>query len=144
MTSMGPWRQSDRDGLEWAMGVLGHSQRECAEALHELGATGATQTSVSKWVSGKIAKPQSKTVAAVRAYIADAQAKVAQDAATAEADSDTFAEAVRGITSEPLLGPRQANFVDGLIERLRSGNPMTPEDEATSEALQRILGLTSS
>lgn len=143
MESMGAWRQEDRDALEWALGVLGDSQRECADALHELGAPGATQTSVSKWISGVIKKPRPKTIAAVRAYVDLARtASPGSGTNAGAADNDeAFEETVRGITSEPLLGPRQADLVDALIARLRSGSAMTPADEAASSALQRFLGL---
>lgn len=147
MTSMGPWTNQDRNALDWAMGVHGHSQGECADALREMGATGATQTSVSKWISGKIAKPRSSTVAAVRAYVAQAQASSpAGPEGQPTADDQAFAQTVSGLRSsrEPVLGPRQADLVDALIARLRSGSPMSAEDEATSSALLRFLGIEDS
>jgi hypothetical protein len=54
---------------------------------------------------------------------------------------DAFDLAMREVTQEPLLGPRQAAFVDALIERIRSGSAMTDVDNQARVDLMRVLGL---
>jgi hypothetical protein len=58
-----------------------------------------------------------------------------------ESDTDDFEATVRDVTNEPLLGPRQAAFVDALIERLRTGPPMSDAEATTQEQLASLLGL---
>lgn len=141
------WSQRDRDGLKLAMAALGHSQRACAERLRELGSTGANQSTVSKWISGDIARPQMKTVLAVRSYVEEAFPAGLPRSSQPELLDDPLAQAqqfddtVRGITNEPLLGPRQGDLIDAVTVRLREGPAMSDSDERALNEQRRILGL---
>lgn len=55
--------------------------------------------------------------------------------------SDGFEGAITEITGTPPLGPRQAELVDALTERIRSGPPMSPADGEVSAWLSAVLGV---
>ncbi|MCU1392861.1 MAG: hypothetical protein JWM34_1289 [Ilumatobacteraceae bacterium] len=60
-----------------------------------------------------------------------------------ESMDDRFDSAVRTVTDEPLLGPRQGALVDAMTARLRNGPPHSKADLAVFNALSRVLGLPS-
>ncbi|MFN8049918.1 MAG: hypothetical protein U0Q22_00585 [Acidimicrobiales bacterium] len=146
-----PWRDDDRRRFRAAQAALGHTQAECAEQLRALGAPSADQSSVSKWATGRIARPSPAIVNALHQYIALAPAgggastSRGSRAAHMQSDgleADGFEDMVRGITDEPLLGPRQGDLVDALIERMRSGIPLSEPDLLVLGSLASVLGLT--
>ena len=105
---------------------------------------GATQSSVSKWVTGEIQKPRRPTVDAIRAYVAESERFVggeADQARAASQDGAAFAAAVRDLADEPLLGPRQGAALDAVTERIRSGQPMSEADERVIHHQWQVLGL---
>lgn len=54
-------------------------------------------------------------------------------------DIEKFNGIVRSITNEPLLGPRQGNFVNAVISRLSTGPQMDKEDLIAARFLFKIL-----
>jgi hypothetical protein len=54
-------------------------------------------------------------------------------------DIEKFNGIVRSITNEPLLGPRQGNFVDAVISRLATGPQISKEDIVVARFLFKIL-----
>jgi len=54
-------------------------------------------------------------------------------------DIEKFNGMVRGITNEPLLGPRQGNFIDASISRLANGPQMSRDDIVIARLLFKIL-----
>jgi hypothetical protein len=113
-----------------------------------LGAPPRSQASISRYLSGKQAVPVD-TLHAISEYINTFEPESADDASSgggADADKEPvsdFAGMVRRLTDEPLLGPRQAALVDALIERLRSGPPLSADDSSVVAPLMRMLGLGS-
>jgi hypothetical protein len=95
-------------------------------------------------MTGRTVAPRSRALLAIQIYI-DEAGIAPDDSAPAEqtSDEDGFMEAVRGLTDEPLLGPRQAAFVDAQIARLASGSPMSEADDAARRSLVQILNLAS-
>lgn len=136
------------DPLEAAREIAGHTQTECAGVLvSRFGAPARTQASMSRYLSGKQTMPVD-IVHAVSEYIAIFDPREPgggdADAGDSPAPDDPgpdFAGLVRGLTDEPLLGPRQGSLVDAAISRLRDGPPFSSEDHAVLDALMRILGL---
>jgi len=142
------WTESDRTAFAEAVGLHGHTQGECAERLRVLGATSADQSSVSKWATGRIQRPSASITAAIRKYIDESPGDgmsrvltVPSQAKVGRGEDDVFDESVRELTNEPLLGPRQAALVDAIIERLRSGSPMSEADNDARIAAARLLRL---
>jgi hypothetical protein len=102
---------------------------------------------MSRYLSGKQAMPIDIS-RAVSDYIGvfdpneqSEAADASQDAPTEDGPGPDFAGMVRRLTDEPLLGPRQGALVDALIDRLRSGSPLSGEDKATVTSLMQVLGI---
>lgn len=55
--------------------------------------------------------------------------------------AEEFDSAVRDVSGEPLLGLRQAAFVDAITERLRDGEPLSTADLNAVRYMLRVLGL---
>lgn len=144
MQVMSTWGPGDRMRFRTAMAIHGQTQATCASRLVELGAPSADQGAVSRWMTGRTVAPRSRALLAIQIYI-DEAGIAPDDSAPAEqtSDEDGFMEAVRGLTDEPLLGPRQAAFVDAQIARLASGSPMSEADDAARRSLVQILNLAS-
>jgi len=70
------------------------------------------------------------------------KADLSQEAPTEDGPAPDFAGMVLRLTDEPLLGPRQGALVDALIDRLRSGSPLSGEDQATVTSLMQVLGIS--
>lgn len=138
------WGPPDRERLRVARGIHGHTQTACASRLRELGSGKADQTAVSRWERGHTAQPRPPALIAIRRYIDEVADKLPaprSSDAEIEPSGEGFESAVRDVTQEPLLGPRQAEFVDALIARLRSGPEMSDGDDRARIELLRILGL---
>jgi transcriptional regulator with XRE-family HTH domain len=138
------WGLPDRQRLRAARGLHGHSQAACASRLRELGSGKADQTAVSRWERGHTGLPRPAALVAIRRYIDEVVERLPAEAPRAigsEQPHEMFDSAVRDVTKEPLLGPRQADFVDAMIERLRSGPEMSDGDDRVRVDLMRILGL---
>lgn len=142
---MGTMPSTDGVGqsLRRARRLHDHTQGACAEDLRRRGCI-ADQSAVSKWERGR--QPRGTSAAYIREYINEVNGGVppGDTSALVAADLDLdspFDAVVRQATDEPLLGPRQAEFVDAITERLRSGPPMTEADNAARAEQARILGL---
>jgi hypothetical protein len=106
-----------------------------------------SQASMSRYLGGKQEMPVD-LANAVSEYISifDPDEPGAADdgdatEGAAEEPAREFDGLVRGLTDEPLLGPRQGALVDALTTRLREGPPMSSDDTAALTAGMRILGL---
>jgi hypothetical protein len=120
-------RENDLAGrLTAAMSAAGHSQGDCAEELTEELGRRISQSTVSRWTEG--VSPQRRSAPAVQAYC-DRYLTTASAPAVADELShknvggdpsagDVFDDVARRATLEPLLGGRQAAFVDCAIQRL--------------------------
>jgi hypothetical protein len=102
---------------------------------------------MSRYLSGKQAMPPDVARAVVD-YVDEfdpiGPSDVIEGAQTlpmAASSASEFAGLVRGLTDEPLLGPRQGALVDALIGRLAGGTPLSSEDSLAVTALMRVLGL---
>lgn len=109
------------------------------------GAPPRSQASISRYLSGKQEMPVD-FFQAVSEYINTFDAADSEDNspdARAKADpvlGADFAGLVHQFTDEPLLGPRQGALLDAVIDRLRSGPPLSHEDFITITSVMRILG----
>lgn len=92
-----------------------------------------TQGTVSRWLSGD-AVPRSEQRGSLIRYI-DTYAPTQQDT------SERWRDLVTIASDEPLLGPRQSDLIDALIQRLAAGPPLSIEDSRLAGALARRLGL---
>lgn len=61
---------------------------------------------------------------------------------TGDVAEGDFNRIVAGLTGHRPLSDRQSRLVDGLIQRLRDGPPMTQDDASTARLLLRVLGLS--
>jgi hypothetical protein len=64
------------------------------------------------------------------------------DEVVSRAAAHSFDGIVREVTGEPLLGPGQQKFVDGIIKRLTDGPGMSAADLEMARETARWLGLT--
>lgn len=139
--ALATWSDADRSALRRARERHGHSQQQCAQLLRQLGCSGASQTAVSRWETGRIERPRRPHVSVIRQYVEALPEDHERGARSGEPDTAAFEATVRDFTAEPLLGPRQAAFVDGLVERLRAGPPMSEADDAARMHVARLLSL---
>lgn len=128
------WGRADASRLRLAREAAGHTQDQLAVALaDDFGLDSApAQGTVSRWLRGDTTpRPDQRVV--LRRYV-DAHLP-------ADDDTTTWQELAAIASDEPLLGPRQGEFVDALIRRLGAGPSMTPEDVHVLGALARQVGL---
>jgi transcriptional regulator with XRE-family HTH domain len=128
------WGRADARRLRSAREVAGHTQKELAMALvHEFGLHSApAQGTVSRWLRGDMT-PRPDQRAALQRYV-EAHGPT-DDGPSSWPDLAAIA------SDEPLLGPRQGEFVNALIQRIGAGPPMTQEDIQVVTALAHQLGL---
>ena len=102
----------------------------------------ASQASVSHWEKG-IHQPNPASIAKIIEYstVVSPPAPLSDAEKENKAAEANFEGIVRDITAEPLLGEIQAALVQALIERLRTGPPMSAEDAAASRWLSDLLHL---
>lgn len=139
LTETGYWGERDRTAFGLAVDQWGHTQQQAADAIAAISDRSATQSQVSKWVSGRIERPHPATIKAIREYVAEAPGAPG----TAPDDpASVYEAAFQALDDEELLTPRQARFVDAAIERHATGPPMTPDDRATWLDTAALLKLT--
>lgn len=123
------------------------SQTECAEELRrEHGAPGRTQASMSRYLRG-LQIPPASVVTAIQRYIhahsvstGDPGTTIPHDLGGAGVD-EAFANTVRDVSGEPMLGPRQAAYVDAITSRLATGPPFSVSDLEIYRSMTHALGL---
>lgn len=133
--------------LAAARGAAGHTQQECASMLLDrFGAPPRSQASMSRYLSGKQEMPVDISQAASQ-YISTFNAAEDPEDSSPDAPANgdpvlgaDFAGLVQQFTDEPLLGPRQGALLDAVVDRLRSGPPLSHEDLITITCVMRILG----
>ncbi len=112
--------------LAVARQAAGHTQAECVDLLRtRFGAPERSQASMSRYLNGKQQMPLDVR-RAVSQYVEifgtsdpPDDADEADQQTSMQPGSDAFAGAVRCLTDERLLGPRQGAFIDAVITRLR-------------------------
>lgn len=128
----------DREALQEAMDRHGHNQRQCAEYLARLGLK-ATQSQVSNWLSGAT-KPRRSTLTKLQEYAAEAGVDMPGRGVGEHAFGYAVDEAL--LAGTPGAEPRQPALLDALIERLRTGPALSPDDKAVTRTLFALLGLS--
>jgi transcriptional regulator with XRE-family HTH domain len=136
------------------MNKYGVTQDDVATLLvEEFGAPSKpSQETVSRWVSGHTKRPSREYLDPIRAYCESNAPELqrSRDAVSADRASEpkggsedeaAFADLVRTITDEPLLGDRQANLIDALTERLANGPSLTAEDLDLARGVARTLNV---
>jgi transcriptional regulator with XRE-family HTH domain len=159
------WSEADGQRLSRARAHRGDNQTQCADALRALGAEAATQGTVSNWERGRTGPVASSTLDAIEVYctvidgikqpydaVVDAtgMGQLRDDGGedlnpdegdTGDVAIGDFNRIVAGLTGHRPLSERQSRLVDGLIQRLRDGPPMSQDDGSTARHLLRVLGL---
>jgi hypothetical protein len=124
VASRGAWDEQTHRRFVAARDAYGDTQLECAQRLIRLGALGGTtQTSISKWQLDRV-RPQPRNKEAIFRYIDEAPTSHAEEGGASSRQDEAF-EA----------------FIDGWIERLRTGPPTSPDDTLARRDIARLLKL---
>lgn len=155
MRMQGGWSYSSRvpavqsdpllDEVRSSMSHYGHSQEELVEILKSLDVPHRSQASMSRYLAGRQSIPptvRSGFLGYLDAFPAPSSPGTRPTPDGPVGDDREFEGSVRDLSGEPLLGPRQAALVDGVIARLAQGPPMSDDDRRTFEDLRRIVGLS--
>jgi len=143
--STGRWdKRHDGERLKRAREFRDHTQEDCVVWLHERGAHGVDQAALSKYEMPNGRTPRRPTASLLLAYIAEVEPNDTSTRADPGQESEEFERVVRQATGDPLLGPRQGEFVDAITYRLRHGPPMSPDDTLARSDQMRILRLNRS
>ena len=149
------WDETHGARLRRARTRRGQTQSECANELRALGASNASQPTVSQWENGNIVQPTLANLTALFAYIGRQSSpgsfrqentsggKDDIDQGVPATDSAAvFADMTRRISGEPLLSHRQAALVDAYIQRLNEGPALSDADLRALELVASILGFS--
>lgn len=133
------------DEVRSSMSHHGHSQERLVEILESMEAPHRSQASMSRYLAGLQSVPPEVRSGFSRYLDTFPAPSFPGTTPTPDgpvADDQDFEGSVRGLSGEPLLGPRQAALVDSAIARLAQGPPMSDDDRRTFEDLRRIVGLS--
>lgn len=136
------WTVEDGRRLAAARRRRGHSQQACASELEGLGATTASQGSVSNWEVGRTGPTSDETLEAIATYCEAAGCVEANvQTSTEESGSAAFEDVVAQLVGSRPLSDRQARLIDAVLTRLASGPPLSPDDGTALRFVAGVLGL---
>lgn len=140
----GGWGPYDTHELRKAVAAAGHTQEAFARALKAFGlASQPSQPTVSRWLRGG-STPTPQVRPALRkyrdAYLPGVGDQVS-DSVAADGPKERWNEVLRDLSGEPMLGPRQAEYVDSITARIAKGPPMSAADAEALRIAAQVLGL---
>lgn len=138
------WTSVDGHRLASERRRKGHTQKQCAAELRALGATAASQGTVSNWEVARTGPTSEETLSAIAAYCggqADtANHYVENESITGDA---AFEDVVARLVGSRPLSDRQARLIDALLARLETGPQLTPDDGMALRFAAAVLGLST-
>ena len=133
------WSAEDGLRLASARRRRRHTQQECANELIRLGATNASQGSVSNWEVTRTGPTTEASLAAISEYCREGSDHT--DARDATDASMTFEDVVAQLVGAPPLTDRQSQLLDAVLARLEKGPPLSTEDGAALRFAAGVLGM---
>ncbi len=141
------WTTADGRRLASARRRRNQTQQECAAELKKLGATSASQGTVSNWEVGRTGPTSEESLVAIAKYChgedqldGNGPDNHEDRSLTGASSPVTFEDLVAQLVGSRPLSDRQARLIDAVVSRLETGPPLSPDDGLALRLAARVVG----